>query len=148
MSEATPPLKRPEELPPIRSQADLHQLWRALMGELGFGSPQLWMVMLDADGRSTSVIQKITEIPYVPDPEMLGNLMTVCGGLLEEVIPGGSVAFLRARPGPAGITASDRAWATGLATAARERGVACHPMHVASDQEIRAFAPDDESASA
>jgi len=47
-----------------------------------------------------------------------------------------------------GITASDRAWAVGLATAARERDVACHPVHLANDQEVRAFAPDDEIASA
>jgi hypothetical protein len=148
MSNDTPPLERPEDMPPIHSQADLYQHWRALMGELGFGTRQLWLAMIDAEGRCTPVIQKIEDIPEVPDPQLLDGLMTVCGGILEEVLPRGSVAFLLARPGPAGLTASDRTWAAGLATAARERGVASRPVHLANDQEIRAFTPDDEIASA
>ncbi len=148
MTNDIPPLRRPEASPPIRSQADLHQHWRALMGELGFAAPQLWMVLLDADGGCSPVVQKIDEIPHLPEPEVLANLMTVCRGLLDRVLPGGSVAFLMARPGPAGLTASDRAWAGGLAAAARERGVECRPVHLANDQEIRAFTPDDEIASA
>jgi hypothetical protein len=118
------------------------------MGELGFAARQLWMVMLDADSRCTPVIQKVEELPDVPDPQTLDGLMTVCRGILDEVLPGGSVAFLVARPGPARLTASDRAWATGLATAIREREVASHPVHLANDQEVRAFTPDDEVASA
>ncbi len=148
MNEDIPPLKRPEDMPPIHSQADLHQLWRALMGELGFGSNQLWMVVLDADGRCTPVIQHITEVPDVPDRRLLAGLMNLSRGILDEVLPGGSVAFLWARPGRAGLNAADRAWATGLSTAARDAGVATHPVHLANDQEIRAFTPDDEIASA
>jgi len=148
MTDEIPPLNRPEDLPPISSQADLYQHWRALMGELGFAAPQLWMVMIDGEDRCTPVIQRIEEIPDVPDPQALDSLMTVCSGILDEVLVGGSVAFLLARPGPAGVTASDRAWAAGLAAAARERGVACHPVHLANDQEIQAFTPDDEIASA
>ena len=147
MTDQTPP-RRPDDMPPVRSQADLHALWRALMGEPGFATPQLWMVLLDADDRPTPIVQKISDLPYVPDPAMLANLMTVCRGLLDEAIPGGSVAFLRARPGPQGVTASDRVWATGLADAARERGVACRPVHLANGQEIRAFTPDDDARSA
>jgi hypothetical protein len=148
MTDDIPRLTRPEDTPPIRSQAELFQYWRALMGELGFSETQLWMVLLDADDLCTPVIQKVVDLPAVPDPELLDNLMTVCRGLFDEVIPGGSVAFLRARPGPAGLTVADRAWAAGLSAAARERGVACHPVHLANDHEIRAFAPDDEIASA
>ena len=118
------------------------------MGELGFSAPQLWMVILDADGRCTPVVQHIEDLPDTPDPQLYANLMLVCRGILDEVIPGGSVAFLRARPGPAGLTAADRAWAAGLSAAAHEHGVACRPVHLANDHEIRAFAPDDEIASA
>ncbi len=118
------------------------------MGELGFSAPQLWFLLLDADGRCTPVVQKLDEIPDVPEAEVLANLMTVCRGLLDQVLPGGSVAFLRARPGPAGLTASDRVWASRLSEAARAHDVACHPVHLANDQEIRVFTPDDEIASA
>lgn len=148
MNEDIPPLKRPEDMPPIHSQADLHQLWRALMGELGFGSNQLWMVVLDADGRCTPLIQQIKQVPDVPDPDLVEALMILSRRLFDEVVPDGSVAFLWARPGRAGLGAADRAWATGLSTAARDAGVAAHPVHLANDQEIRAFTPDDEIASA
>lgn len=143
MNSSNPPLKRPEDLPPIESQADLHRLWRMLMGEPGFASNQLWMVALDADGRCTPVIQNIEGTPDLPDPRLLGGLMAVCRGLLEEVLPGGSVAFLWARPGPGGLSPADRAWATALTTAAREAGVDCRPTHLANDEVVRAFTPDD-----
>jgi hypothetical protein len=74
--------------------------------------------------------------------------MTVCGGILDEVLVGSSVAFLKARPRSAGLIACDRAWATGLSAAARKRGVASHPVHLANAEEIRAFTPDDRIASA
>jgi hypothetical protein len=148
MNDEIPPLRRPEDMPPVHSQADLHRLWRALMGELGFGSNQLWMVLLDADGRCTPVIQQIKEVPDVPDRRLLTGLMKLSRGLLDEVVPGGSVAFLWARPGRAGLTAADRAWAGGLSSAARGADVSCHPVHLANDQEVRAFTPDDEIASA
>jgi hypothetical protein len=118
------------------------------MGELGFAARQLWLVMLDAHNRCTPVIQKVEELPDVPDPQTLDGLMTVCRGIVDEVLPGGSVAFLLARPGPAGLTASDRAWASGLATAVRDREVASHPVHLANDHEIRVYTADDEVASA
>ena len=133
---------------PVRSQADLYQLWHTLMGEPGFATPQLWIVLLDADDRCTPLIQKVTDLPDVPDPEHLSGLMHVCGSLVDEAVPEGSVAFLRARPGPAGLTTSDRAWAMGLTAAAQAAGVPCRPVHLANDHEIRVFAPDDAAATA
>lgn len=148
MTNDIPPLQRPEDMPPVHSQADLHRLWRALMGELGFSTNQLWMVVLDADGRCTPVIQHIVEVPDLPNRRALHGLMTLASAVLDEVFPGGSVAFLWARPGRAGLTASDRAWASRLTAAAREAGVSAHAVHLANDEEVRAFAPDDEIASA
>jgi hypothetical protein len=40
-------------MPQIGPQADLYQHWRALMGELGFAAPPLWMVMIDGEGTCT-----------------------------------------------------------------------------------------------
>lgn len=148
MTDTLPPPPRPSDLPPIRSQADLHQLWRTLMGELGFSAPQLWMVLIDADDWCTPVIQHIVEVPDVPDQDTLHGLLWVCRQLIDEIVTDGSVAFLRARPGPAGLIASDRAWAVGLLTAACEVGVECRPIHLANDHEIRAYTPDDQIASA
>ena len=148
MTDDIPRLRRPKDTPPIRSQADLYRQWRALMGDLGFGSSQVFMIVLDENDRFTPVVQNIVELPDVPDADAIDGLMTFCRMLLDEIVPRGSAAFLFARPGPSGITASDRAWATRLAIAARDHGVASHPVHLANDDEVRVFAPDDEIASA
>ena len=148
MTDDIPALQRPEDTPPIRSQADLLRQWRALMGGLGFDSAQLFIAVLDADRRFTPAIHNIVELPDVPDTEAIDGLMTLCRMLLEEVFPGGSAAFLFARPGPAGLTAADRAWASRLVAAAAEHDVPAHPVHLANDHEVQVFAPDDQIASA
>ncbi|PVG81781.1 hypothetical protein DDE18_17605 [Nocardioides gansuensis] len=148
MTHDIPPLRRPEDMPAVRTQADLHRHWRAMMGELGFGQRQLWFQFFDADGRCTPVVQQVTDVPELPDTEMLANLMAICDQLLTDLVPDGSVAFLWARPGRPGLIASDRAWAAGLAKAAADAGVRSHPVHLANDHELRVFATDDEIASA
>ncbi len=139
-----PSLRRPEEMRPVRTQIDLYRHWRALMGELGFSETVLWWLFFDADGRALPPIQQIGDLPDVPDEHRLTNLLLVCEDVIEAIAPGGSVAFLRSRPGRAGLTASDRQWASRLTAAARKSKVRCHPFHTANDEELRVFTPDDE----
>lgn len=143
MNDDIPPLRRPEDMAPIGSQADLQQLWRALMGELGFSQPALWLTFLSIDGYAEGWITKIEELPERPDDRLLDNLMSICGELLDQDHCGGSVAFLFSRPGSRFVTDDDRAWARGLRSAARKSGVPCEPIHLANDEELRVFAPDD-----
>ncbi|HET6625931.1 MAG TPA: hypothetical protein VFG63_06040 [Nocardioidaceae bacterium] len=143
MNDDIPPLQRPEDMPPVHSQADLHRHWRALMGPLGFTRPALWLHLLTADDRAEAMITKIDELPDRPDDRLLTNLLWVCAELLENDVPGGKVAFLYSRPGSRLITDDDRAWARGLTSAARRAGVPCAPVHLANDEELRVFAPDD-----
>jgi hypothetical protein len=147
MDEDIPPLRHFEDMPPVRTQADLYLHWRAMMGKLGFSETLLWVLIFDADGYSTPLIQQIEDTPEVPDEASLADLMLMCREVIAQCVPGGSVAFLRSRPGRAGFTASDRAWASGLSTAALAHGVAAHPVHLVNDQELRVFAPDDAIAS-
>ena len=143
MNEHIPTLRRPEDMSPIRSQADLHQHWRALMGPLGFSQPALWVQFLSNDDRADGRITVVEELTDHPDELLLGNLMMVCGELLDSDLPGGRVAFLYSRPGSRLVTNNDRAWARGLMSAARESGVCCEPIHLANDEQLRVFAPDD-----
>ena len=143
-----PPMRRAGELPPIRSQADLQQLWRMLMGPLGFGRRMLWLQLLDSDGRCTPMLPTIEDPPLVPEEGEVDQVVDFCQQLLDSEVPKGSVAILLSRPGRAGIGASDRRWAAGLTTAARRRGVRCWPIHLANDHELRVFTDDDLAASA
>jgi hypothetical protein len=37
--------------PFVRSQSDLHAVWKELMGPWGFGGHSLWLLVIDADDR-------------------------------------------------------------------------------------------------
>ena len=136
-------MSNPADLPVIRSQSDLHQLWRTLLGPLGFGRRSLWLQLLDGEGRCTPLLTTVEDPPVLPEPEEFDKMLQFCAHLLEVEVPGGSVAFLVSRPGRAGTSASDRRWARGLTAAARRCGVRCWPVHVANDHELRVLADDD-----
>jgi len=140
--EDIPPLGRPEDMPPIRSQADLWRHWRALMGPLGFSERLLWFLSMDAGGRVTPVLQQITDLPRVPDRRLVDSLMQIFARICED-LDGGSVAVLLSRPGPAGITPAERTWAGELTDAAAAARVALWPVHLANDQELVTVTPDD-----
>jgi hypothetical protein len=144
MTHDTPPLCRPEDMPHVRTQADLHRHFRALMGELGFSRTSLWLAFFDEDGRSLPLLQEIDDLPELPTPDDLASLMHLCDYVLGMAgVPDGSVGFLLTRPGGPGVSATDRAWAAGLTRAARECEVRTFPVHLANDTELRAFTPDD-----
>ena len=143
--DAIPPLTRPEDMPPIRSQTDLHRMWRSLMGPLGFGGRSLWIAVLDEHGRPTPRLLQVDEMPPRPDPEIQRGLVTVVSSVVENA---GQVAFLLSRPGEDGLTDEDRAWATMLQDVERQAGAPVWPVHMANDRALVVIAPDDLAASA
>lgn len=147
MTDESPLLTRPEDMPPVRTQADLHRHFRALMGRLGFSRTSLWLAFFDEDGGSLPLLQEIDDLPELPTTDDLASLMHLCGYVLGVVgVPDGSVGFLLTRPGGPGVSATDRAWAAGLGRAARECDIRTYPVHLANDSELRAFTPDDAVA--
>jgi hypothetical protein len=143
--EAIPPLTRPEDMPPVRSQTDLHRMWRSLMGPLGFGGRSLWLAVLDEHGRPTPRLLQVDEMPPRPDPEMQASLVRIVSSMAEGA---GQVVFLVSRPGSDGLTPDDLAWASMLQTAARRAGIPVWPVHRANDCALLVITPDDLSASA
>jgi hypothetical protein len=91
----------------------------------------------------------IDELPDLPDPELVGNLMAVLASVLEAPPNRGTrVAVLYARPGGRGLSGADRAWASALLAAARGHGVPLWPVHVANDEDLLVAPPDDVPDSA
>jgi hypothetical protein len=140
-----PPLRPPDQMPPIRSQADVWRHWRALMGPLGFSERLLWIQLVQPDGRMVPALQQIAELPRLPDRRLLDNLMSILKRLHVEM-GGGSVAMLLSRPGPAGVTEQERTWARRLLDAAAAANVPMWPVHVANDHDLVAVTPDDLAA--
>lgn len=135
-----PPLLPPHLLPPLTDQCSLDRAWRALMGELGFDGPQLWLLFVDGD-RPRHVV-RVDDVPLAPTARDLAGVATLVDGIVDGPR---SCAFLYARPGGAERSAGDLAWARGLA----EIGLGGHrvwPVHLANDVELRVAAPDDVAA--
>lgn len=138
-----PVLRSPWDTPPIRTPADLHRLWRALLGPLGFSEPRLWFTLLDTEDRVLPIVQQISRLAPHPDPELLRNLAGACKDVLDgPEVGGGSAAFLLTRPGSA-MTPRDRDWARALRAAAEHEGLRLRPIHLGTDEAVRVFAPDD-----
>ncbi|WP_436700255.1 hypothetical protein [Nocardioides sp. BYT-33-1] len=128
-----PPLLPPDQMPAIGDQAALHRLWRAVLGRLGFGAPQLWTLFVDGD--RPLHLAEIVGVPLSPGPDDLDTLRVVASHAVEHDL---ACAFLYARPGSATRTPGDLAWARGLATLDGR-----WPVHLANDIEVRVVSPDD-----
>ncbi len=143
MTDDIPPLRRPEDMAPIRGQADLHHHWRALMGQLGFSRRTLWVQLIGRDDRCAPALVQIEGLEPEPDDLFLANLMQICSHFVGETATYGRVAMLLSRPGRRELTASDRVWAARLHRASRLASIPCEPLHLANDDEVRVISLDD-----
>lgn len=141
---AVPPRRRPEDMPPVSSQADLHRHWRALMGQLGFAQSRLYLQFFTIDGRCTPLILDITDLPDLPDGRMADALMRFCSETLDHLGQAGMrVGILYARPGGRLPRTADLTWARLVTEGARRHGVPILPVHVANDEEVTVVTPDE-----
>ncbi len=122
--------------PMIRSQSDLQDAWSHLMGPLGFAGHSVWLMMIDHDDRPIPHLTQIEEAAAPPDDEWTAGLAETLRMLLDEFVPQGRIAFLRSRPGAAGITGNDRAWAQALYDTGRLAGVPVEVVHRACDVDL------------
>jgi len=130
--------------PTIRNQQDLEDAWRHLMGPLGFTKTSIWIMLIDSSGTPIPQLSKIDVPAAVPPPAELAGFADMVGSLVREFVPDGRVAFLRSRPGRAGLTFEDRAWAQALYAASRAAGVPAEVVHRACDHDLVPV-PVDES---
>ncbi|CAN5177499.1 hypothetical protein BH09ACT10_BH09ACT10_19140 [soil metagenome] len=143
MTYEIPPLKKPEDMPLIKTQDDLCQAWRALMGELGFAQRQMWLMFIEPDGTMMPALSKFEDLDPLPDREYVGNFVSICRQVVRSGRRGSSFAVLYARPGRKQTTAMDRSWAREVTECAERLGVKMWPMHLANDHDLRVFAPDE-----
>jgi hypothetical protein len=128
----------------IRSHADLFTLWRGLMGPGGFSVATIWLVFLDQDNRLQPLIVPIEDIPTEPDAPFLRSLVWIVRDLIDSG-DASSVAVLISRPGGPAMLGSDRRWARALRAELGDE-LAVWPIHLATRDRIRVFAPDDLAA--
>lgn len=132
-------MNQPLDLPLIRTQTDVEQMWRRLMTPLGFGGHTIWMVVIQDD----RPIPQIVEIVDSLEPPSDADVGSFAGFLTHLLDPGCRVAFLRSRPGGGVPDTNDKAWARMLYDACRRAGAPVEVVHVAHDHDVLPIPLDD-----
>lgn len=122
--------------PVLAHQADLEHTWRHLLQPLGFTERSLWLMLVDAEHRPLPMLTEVGECAARPDADLLASFADLAGRIVDEQVPGGSLALLLSRPGAGGPTDDDRAWAHGLVTSCRAVGVRAEVVHLATDVDV------------
>lgn len=136
-----PPLLPPDQMPAVRTPADLRRTWQALMGDLEFVDRRLWLLFLRPDGRLLGPLLSLDDLPDGPYDLEVDEVVAVCREILDGPGGGGSVAMLLTRPGTDRWHVGDRAWARYLTAAAHRIGGEVWPVHRANAREL-VVAPD------
>ena len=129
--------------PTIRSQTDLRDAWRTLMGPLGFSRESIWLMLIARDDQPFPHLTKIDDAVDPPAGDELAGFAELIGELRSEFTPGGRVAFLRSRPGRNVLTARDRDWARALYAVGRLADVPVDVVHCACDADLVPVPMDD-----
>ncbi len=133
---------------PVRTQADLEQLWRDLMEPLGFSTGALWVLAIDGDNRPTRVLIEIRDEEMEPTAEEIARLGGILAHLRRDVPDGSRWAFLRCRPGRGGASSADRELISALVAGCRQAGVETDVVHLATDDTLVPMPFDELAASA
>jgi len=127
-------LKHPTTLPPLVSDEDVLARVAKLVGT-AISDRQLWLMLVDGDGRQTPVVVPISGMPRNPDARGLAGLARVLGGLRKELATDrgpGAVILTRERHGSDVVLPLDRAWAEALADTCRTADVALRGIYLST----------------
>ena len=134
------PISHPTDLPPVLTPADLTDRWRLIATDLPPSSEtatDLWVQVLDADGRQRPPFVVVEEVPVLPERPFVDNLAGVLTHLLEEETAGiGTVAFAVVRVAPAGVHTTDLSWSAELTAATAREGVRVLGVHLLVGDEL------------
>lgn len=130
---------------PIRTPDDLAHAWSIVDGGGGYSAPQLFALLIDADGMVLPNIVQIYDDEYAdgPDDQLTANLVWTFEQVMEAEGPNASVAIMKARPGPPRATEADRRWFRALHEASAGSMLRFHPLWFATDTTVGPVPPDD-----
>lgn len=132
-------------LTPVRTADDLTALWNRIDGGFGYSAPQMFIVIIGADGTVGSTIIQIydAEVGGEPADDLLGTLVERLAQVIAVDAPGGSVAVMKARPGSAALTRLDLRWLHALHRHLTSAPFASYRLFFACDAGVGPVAPDD-----
>lgn len=129
--------------PTLQSQSDVEQMWRTIMRPLGWRRRALWFALVGPDDRPVPQLCEVEDLPEIVDAAGHAAAARLWRDLLADLMPGGRVAALLARPGCGGPGRCDRLFADGMYAACREAGVPLEVLHLATDDDIWPLPADE-----
>lgn len=131
-------------LTPVRTLDDLAAAWDLIDGGFGYSAPQIIILVIGVDGTVAPTIIQIydAEVGGEPEGKLLATLVDRLAEVVEHDAPGGSVAVLKARPGPPTLTSLDQRWLQGLHRHLTSAPFASHRLFFASDAGPTPAPPD------
>lgn len=120
--------------PRIRNEFDLERAWRIIAPPDEPRPHAFWIMLIGADRRAFTQVIQVEEAFAVPSPDRSHIFPEFVAELVDEV-PAvvERLAFLRTRPGHFGPTDEDLAWADCLYAVARDVGLPCETVFLATD---------------
>ncbi len=120
----------------LSTDASVTAMWRSLMKPVGWHDDRVYATVIDAGRHPTPMVLEIDEIPHRWTAADSRGLLSIYAQVLADNAPGGSVAILLCRPGPARLTDNDRRCCRDLYDAGREASVALEVVHMGTDTAI------------
>ncbi len=127
-------LQHPTALPPLLTEEDVLARVTELVGT-AISDRQLWLMLVDGDGRQSPVVMPISGMPRNPDVRGLAGLSRVLSGLRAELATAegpGAVVLTRERRGSDQVSPLDRAWARALTETCRTAGMALRGVYLST----------------
>lgn len=119
----------------VRDLGDLQHWWEWLAGPWGYTVPQVFAVMIEADGALVPHVVNVRDDDTTtpPAPDLARGLVDVLASTLVDR-EGTGVAVMWARPGRSTLTASDREWLAALHHACDAAPFRTWPLFFSTDQ--------------
>ncbi|KQY59756.1 hypothetical protein ASD11_09465 [Aeromicrobium sp. Root495] len=128
---------------PITTADHLDAAWRELAGPWGFSIARVWVLLIEPEGTLAHIMDVNDEKDdQRPDDVMMANLVRVLTEVMATSVPEGSVAVMRARPGPPATRPLDDAWCAALHRALRSAPFRTWPVYFATDTTVGPASPD------
>ena len=100
---------------PVRSADELTERWATLLAPPLFDARSLWLAWLDTDGVQFPVVVPVDDLPALPSPDVLRNLLHLHAAVTERSgFADGHLALALCRPGAPTVTEDDDEWAEAL----------------------------------
>ncbi|MGJ9424044.1 hypothetical protein [Aeromicrobium sp. CF3.5] len=132
-------------LKPIRTLEDLTAAWTVIDGGFGYSAPQIFILVIEVDGTITPTIIQIydAEIGGEPEGALLASMVERLAEVIDLQAPDGSVAVMKARPGPATLTRLDQRWLRELHAHLVSAPFSSHRLFFACDVGVGPVPPDE-----